>query len=796
MVAAPGSPSGRGRPIEPFTAEHDHLRTTVRRFVEDELAPHADEWEAARWFPDGVFRRAGELGLLGLTVSEEYGGQGGDYWCTVVLAEELSRAGCGAVPMAISVQTDMATPPILRFGTEEQKRRYLVPAVRGELITCLGITEPEAGSDVAAVRTRAERVDDGWVINGAKIFITNGARAGLCTMVVRTSEPPADHGGLRRYDGLSLFLIDTSLEGFTVARQLEKVGMHASDTAELHLEDVHVPEDALLGEEGRGFAQIMWELQGERLIAAIQSVAGAERNLERAEAYSRQRHAFGRPIGEFQVQRHRLAEMATRIEAIRRLVYDCADRWNRGEYPTQQVAMCKLASARLGSWVADETLQVHGGYGYSTEFPVERSWRDARLSRIGGGSDEVQREIIARHIERDDPGPPTEPQSSTQATALPLYREEHVALRASARTFVEREVSPHVERWEEERDFPRELFAAVAAAGLFGMKFDPRWGGSGPDRAAEAVWIEELARAGSAGVGADLGAHSQLALVYVDTEGDDEQKQRYLAPGIAGRSIGALAITEPGAGSDVAGITTRAERTGAGWTLRGTKVFITNGAWCDWVVVAARTGEADTEGRHGSLTLFLVDTDLARVSRRRLEMLGWRTSHTGELTFDDVTLGPDAVLGTVGGGFPAIVRNFVWERLSMSLGAVAGAERILEVAVTYADEREAFGRPIGRFQVWRHRFADLATEIAAGRALTEHALRLHAAGGDATRDAAMAKLHTQRMAHTVADECLQVHGGYGYTTEFPVERWWRDTRLGPIGGGTDEIMREIIARTR
>jgi alkylation response protein AidB-like acyl-CoA dehydrogenase len=769
----------------------------VRRFVEDELAPHADEWETARWFPDSVFRRAGELGLLGLTVPEAYGGQGGDYWGTVVLAEELSRAGCGAVPMAIAVQTDMATPPILRFGTEVQKQRYLVPAVRGELVTCLGITEPEAGSDVAAIRTRAEHVSDGWVINGAKTFITNGVRAGLCTLVVRTSDPPAGDGGMRRYEGLSVFLVDTTLEGFTVARKLEKVGMHASDTAELHLDAVHVPEDALLGEEGRGFAQIMWELQGERLIASIQAVAGAQRNLERAESYARERHAFGRPIGEFQVQRHRLAEMATRIEAVRRLVYDCADRWNLGEYPTQQIAMCKLASAQLGSWVADETLQIHGGYGYSTEFPIERSWRDARLNRIGGGSDEVQREIIARHIgRRDDTGPSLDAPSPPRETALPLYREEHEALRASARSFVEREVAPHVDRWEEERDFPRELFAAVGAAGMFGMKFEERWGGSGPDRVAEAVWVEELSRAGSAGLGADLGAHSQLALVYVDTEGDDDQKARYLTPGIAGRSIGALAITEPGAGSDVAGITTRAERTDAGWMLRGSKVFITNGAWCDWVVVAARTGAADTDGRHGSLTLFLVDTDRAGVSRRRMEMLGWRTSHTAELTFDDVALPPDAVLGTVGGGFHAIVRNFVWERLSMSLGAVAGAERILAAAVTYADEREAFGGPIGRFQVWRHRFADLATGIAAGRALTEHALRLHVTGGDATRAAAMAKLHTQRMAHTVADECLQVHGGHGYTTEFAVERWWRDTRLGPIGGGTDEIMREIIARMR
>ncbi len=376
---------------EPFTEEHTQLRHAIRRWVEQELTPHADEWEEDGWFPDQVFRRAGELGFLGLNVPEEYGGQGGDYWCTVVLAEELAGAGCGGVPMAIAVQTDMATPPILKFGTEQQKRDYLTPAVRGEKIACLGISEPDAGSDVARIRTRAEKVADGWVINGAKIFITNGVRADFCTMVVRTS------GGFEDgYEGISLFLVDTDLAGFEVARKLDKVGMRSSDTAELHLDDVHVVESALLGTDGQGFKQIMWELQGERLIAAIQAVAGAQRTFERTLAYARQRHAFGRSIASFQVQKHRLAEMATRIEACRRLVYDCADKWNRGVYAVTEIAMCKLACAQLGSWVADEALQLHGGYGYSTEYPIERAWRDSRLNRIGGGSDEVQREIIAK----------------------------------------------------------------------------------------------------------------------------------------------------------------------------------------------------------------------------------------------------------------------------------------------------------------------------------------------------------------------------------------------------------------
>jgi alkylation response protein AidB-like acyl-CoA dehydrogenase len=303
------------------------------------------------------------------------------------------RCGNGSIPMALGVQTDMATPPILKFGTEEQKQAYLVPALAGERIACIGISEPEAGSDVARIRTHARRDGPDWIINGSKIFITNGVRGDFVTMVVRTGESldPADP-----WSGISLFLVDTDLPGFNVARKLDKVGMRASDTAQLHLEDVRVPGDALLGVEGQGFKQIMWELQGERLIGAITAVAGAQLTFEHTLAYAKERQAFGRPIARFQVQKHRLVDMATRIEAVRRLLYDCCDKWNRGVYAVTEIAQVKLAAALMAFDIADEAMQLHGGYGYSTEFPIEQSWRDARLIRIGGGTDEVQREIVAK----------------------------------------------------------------------------------------------------------------------------------------------------------------------------------------------------------------------------------------------------------------------------------------------------------------------------------------------------------------------------------------------------------------
>ena len=773
-----------------FTEEHESLRASVRRLVASELAPHATDWEREGEFPNWVFKRLGDLGLLGLRYPPEYGGQGGDWGHAIVLAEELSRIGSGGVGMAIAVQTEMATPPILRFGTEEQKQRYLVPAIRGERIASLGISEPDAGSDVAAIRTTATRDGDGWIVSGRKTFITNGRRADFCLLVART-DPGAG------YEGFSLFLVDTDLPGFHVSRTLDKLGMRSSDTAELVLDEVRVPASALLGTEGQGFPQIMWELQGERLIGAAGSIAGAWVAFERTLEYAKARKAFGRPIGSFQALRHRFAEVATELEAARQMVYDTALAWERGEYPVRDISMVKLHAGLVVNRAIDACLQIHGGAGYSTDLWVERAWRDARLLRIGGGTDEVMREVISRTMD----APPAEPGPARVAArfaSIPrrgLFTGDHEELRSAVRGFVERRLAPHAEEWERDGHFPvREVFGEAGHMGLFGAKYEEAYGGTGPDLVADAVITEELVRCGAGGVAAALGAHKDLASYYVYRFGTEEQRRRWLAPSVAGEAIGALAVTEPEAGSDVGGIATRAVRDGDGWVLTGTKTFITNGPIADYVVVAART-DPHAGDRYRGISLLVVERGAQGFSARRLGTVGWRTSHTGELSFDGVRVPGDHLLGEEGRGFVHIMENFQWERLVMALAAVAAAELTLGLARRYAEERHAFGRPVGRFQVWRHRFADLATEIQAARALTYHALRKVVAGEDALREVSMAKWLACELDWKVADEALQVHGGYGYMMEFPVQRAWRDARLGPIGGGTTEIMKEIIGRT-
>jgi alkylation response protein AidB-like acyl-CoA dehydrogenase len=373
-----------------FTDEHEQLRDSIRRFVEKELTPHADEWEQTT-FPDWVFHRMGELGFLGLDKPEDVGGQGGDYYTSLVLAEEMARSESGGMAMGVAVHTDMAMPPIIAFGTPEQKKAWVEPAIRGEKILCLGITEPDAGSDVASIKTRAvyDEAADEYVINGSKTYITNGHRADAIVLVTKT-DPSAG------YDGVTLFIVPMDAPGVVREKKLDKLGMRASDTALLAFQDVRVPASAVLGEVGKGFYHIMWELQGERLIMCAGAVAGAQLVMEKTLQYAKDRKAFGKSIANFQVTRHKFAEMATKIEAARSLTYMTAWRFANKEYPVREISMAKLYVARIAVEVADECIQIHGGAGYMTEVGIDRVWRDMRLNRIGAGTDEVMLEVIGK----------------------------------------------------------------------------------------------------------------------------------------------------------------------------------------------------------------------------------------------------------------------------------------------------------------------------------------------------------------------------------------------------------------
>jgi acyl-CoA dehydrogenase len=381
-------------PIGPFTDEHELLRKSVRAFVDKEVTPHVAAWEAAGRIPRELWRRLGTLGLLGLEFPPEYGGSGGDFLSSVVLGEEMARCRSGGVAFSVLVHTDMSSPWLTRYGTEAQKRKYLPGIVAGETVCALAITEPGAGSDMAALTTRAERRGSQYRLTGAKIFITNGVHGDLYFVAARTGPGTPD----RRHDGISMFLVERGAPGFTVSRTLDKMGMRASDTAELAFDDCAVPADNLLGVEGRGFQQLAAGLQRERIMAAVLALSGAAQALDDTVLHLGQRTAFGEPLARQPVLRHRVADLATDVEAARQLVYHAARLYAAGAECIREVSMAKLFATEIANRVAWHAVQLHGGYGYMREFPVEGFFRDVRLWTIASGTSEMMREIIARRL--------------------------------------------------------------------------------------------------------------------------------------------------------------------------------------------------------------------------------------------------------------------------------------------------------------------------------------------------------------------------------------------------------------
>jgi acyl-CoA dehydrogenase len=368
--------------------EHAALRAQIRRFASTEIAPHSAAWEEAEEFPRELYRLAAEAGLFGIGYPEDAGGTGGDITHVLVAADELVVSGRSVGTAAGLGSHGIAMPPLVRFGTREQVKRFVAPVLAGEKISALAITEPSGGSDVAALQTRAVKRGDQYVVNGSKTFITSGCRADIVTTAVRTGGD--GHGGV------SILVIEAGTPGFEVSRKLKKTGWWASDTAELSFQDCHVPAANLIGPENGGFPIIMSNFMAERLLLAGQCVAIAELAYREAMAYVRERRAFGRPLGGFQVIRHKLADMATRLAAARALTGEVAVRAARGEMATALAAMAKNAASDACSWIVDQAVQVHGGYGYMREMLVERLYRDARLYPIGGGTREIMNEIISK----------------------------------------------------------------------------------------------------------------------------------------------------------------------------------------------------------------------------------------------------------------------------------------------------------------------------------------------------------------------------------------------------------------
>ena len=376
-----------------YTPEHQKLRQTVRRFIEQEINPHVDAWEEAEIFPaHAVFKKLGELGLLGINKPVEYGGMGLDYSYSVAFAEELGRCNCGGVPMAIGVQTDMATPALARYGSDELRKEFLAPTVAGDLVSSIGVSEPGAGSDVAGIKTTARKDGDDYLINGSKMWITSGMQSDWICLLASTSEG-------KPHENKSLIVVPMNAKGVSRTKKIKKLGMWSSDTAQLFFEDVRVPQRYRIGGEGMGFFMQMQQFQEERLFGAASGLLSLDRLIAQTIEYTRERQAFGLSILDNQAVHFRLAELQTEVEALRALVYTTCERYvaNRDDFEVVKLAsMCKLKAGRVAREVTDSCMQYWGGMGYTWENPVARAYRDTRLLSIGGGADEIMLGIICK----------------------------------------------------------------------------------------------------------------------------------------------------------------------------------------------------------------------------------------------------------------------------------------------------------------------------------------------------------------------------------------------------------------
>jgi alkylation response protein AidB-like acyl-CoA dehydrogenase len=376
-----------------FADEHEDFRASWRTFLEREVAPHYERWEQERLVPHAVFEKAGAHGFLGMALPDEYGGAGvDDFRFNMVLSEEAQRMGVGSVHLGMSVHSDICIPYFLRYATEEQKRRWLPGLASGELVAAIAMTEPGTGSDLAGIATAAVRNDGEYVVNGAKTFITNGINADLVITAVRTDRT-------QRHRGLSLVVVERDTPGFERGRNLEKIGTHAQDTAELFFDDARVPAENLLGTEGEGFAYLVSNLPQERLSIAVAAVAAAAAAVQWTIEYVRDRKAFGAPVGSFQNTRFELAEMRTEVEVGQAYVDRCVEALNAGELTAEDAAGAKWWCTELQGRVVDRCLQLHGGYGYMLEYPIARAYADARVTRIYGGSNEIMKEIVGRSLQ-------------------------------------------------------------------------------------------------------------------------------------------------------------------------------------------------------------------------------------------------------------------------------------------------------------------------------------------------------------------------------------------------------------
>jgi alkylation response protein AidB-like acyl-CoA dehydrogenase len=764
-----------------LTDEQRQIVATVRQFVEKEVKPVASALEHDDVYPHELVARMKELGLFGSLIPEEYSGLGLDSTTYAMIIEELCR-GWMSLAGVINSHVMMALI-VTTHGTEEQKRRLLPAMARGEKRGGLCLTEPHAGSDVQAIRTVAKRRGDEYLITGTKMFVTNGREGNTFALLAKT-DPAANPP----HRGMSCFIVEKGHPGFQVAKSIGKLGYKGVDTAELVFEEFPVPAANLVGGvEGQGFKQVMAGLETGRINIAARCVGIAQAAFEDALKYAQLRHTFGQPIAQHQAIQLKLADMATKLTASRLLTYCAAEKKDTGQRCDLEAGMAKLFASEAAQEIALDAMRIHGGYGYIREFTVERYYRDTPLMMIGEGTNEIQRLVIARQL--------LERYGERQGALKSLEGEpeERRQIVQVIRNFVERDIIPVASRYEAQDQYPFEIVEKLKELGLFGVTIPQEYGGLGLDHVTSSMIVEEISR-GWMAISGILNTH--LITAYILTHfGTEEQKRRFLPAMARGDRRGGLALTETSGGSDVQAIRTVARRDGDHYVINGSKMFITNGRHGDIFALLAKT-DPNAKPPHKGMSCFIIEKGGPGFTvSRDLDKLGHRGVDTCELIFDNFRVpAANLVSEEEGQGFKQVMAGLEIGRIAVAAAGVGLAQAAFEAALRYSQQRIAFGKPICQHQAIQLKLADMAAKLTAARLLTEWAAARKDAGERVDLEVGMAKLYASEVGYEVSLESMRIHGGYGYTTEFPVERYYRDAPLQLIGEGTNEIQRLVIAR--
>ncbi len=767
-------------------------RQLVHDFAVREIRPSVEKRDLEGTWDHALWKKMAEIGLLGLSVQEEFGGSGASCLMTAVAHEAFAEGSLdGGLTLALGAHAIIGTMPIALLGTQEQKEKYLPKLASGEWTAGLGLTEPASGSDAAgSMQTRAVKKGDRYILNGSKMFITNGPIGDVFVCMAVTDKKKGAFG-------VSVFIVEKTFKGFSVGKKLNKMGMKTSTTSELIFEDMEVPVENRISEENSGFLRVgRATLEWERTVLVAAGLGSMKNLIHAGTRYAKDREQFGEPIIRFQAIQDKIARSRYKLDASRLLIYQSAMKKDKDLPAPIESSIGKLYTTESNVEVAYDMGQIFGGYCFIHEYPVERAYRDTRLSTLGAGTSEVMRSIIAANmkelwVDSDLEGDEKE--------AFQKFRE-----------FCQNEIAPHTAELDKKGKVPRTHFEKLFKVGYTQAMHEEAYGGTNCTYFFATHLQEALAEAcGSTffSVGASVG----LFGLPIREHGTEDQKQKYLPEIISGKKIGALAVTEPGAGSDVASIQTKAVYRNGKYYLSGTKTFITNAPVCDYALVLAVVpplAAGEGAGVRTGQTVFIVDAHAKGVSRgKAMDKLGLKGSPTGELFFDEVELSEENILGRAGRGFAIIMSAFNRERIALAAYCVGTIASAIIHCRKYAKERKTFGKPIIKHQAVAFMISDMVTKYEAARqVLHETAWLLDEARGEthiehngerielAARTAAL-KLMASTYAREVSNLAVQIFGGAGYIEDFPVARLYRDVKLAEIGGGTSEIMKSIIARS-